>query len=360
MSCTMLTACGPGDRRGADREAGVREADAGGVALDGGGAVDADRVALGDGAIPTGPVVVDCHAHDGPSLVVTRPWDGDAASARAIARVRLRFDAPATGIAIDEVERVTSDDVVAWTWEGALFTGPDGFDGSVTGPPGVALPMVLFTASGDATAEDIALCDRSPVQRDGGRLVVRGHTDQSGAFETTCELGNVALFDADLRVACARGVPGFLHGIASLGDAPEHSIAYAESQITGYADTSVPVSALAADALTVRSFVEDDPFVPVCAAAQTWDVPGGMHQIWRGRTSDETYAGPIAPSTEESAFYMWQAAGSIPSGFCFPPDTGAPPPEEECRRPLAQLLVSGTSSAGRWEWEGGLFTCYEL
>lgn len=324
---------------------------------DGGGS-DAGDTVPGDGG--TVRVSVSCHAHDGPSLVVTRPWDGSAEGARALARVRLRFDAPATGITIDEVERVTSDDAVAWTWDGALFAGPEGFDGTVSGPPGIALPMVLFAAAQDATPEDVELCDASPVERDGGRLVVRGRTDQSGAFETTCELSNIALFDSDLRVACARGVPGFLHGIASLGDSPEHGIMYVDSEIAGYADTSASVTAIAASALTARTFVEDDPFFPACAAAQTWEVPGGTHQIWRGRTSDDTYTGPIAPSTEESAFYMWQAPGSIPAGFCFPPDTGAPSPDEECRRPLVQLLVTGTSSAGPWEWEGGVFTCYEL
>ena len=357
----LATACGPGDRRGADRDARTSEPDAGGVMLPDAGAGSDGGVVVTptDGAVPTGPVEVHCHVHDGPALVITQPWDGDPEHTRALARVRLWFDAPATGIAIDEVARVAPDGAVAWTWDGTLFAGPEGFDGTVTGPDGIALPMVLFTATDDAQPADIALCDASPVQRDAGHLVVRGRTDQSGMFETTCELSNTGLFDSDLRVACARGVPGFLHGIASFGSATEHSIMYAESQLAGYADTTGPITGLAADGLTVRSFVEDDVFAPACAPAQTWDVPGGTHQIWRGRTSDDIYTGPIAPSTEESAFYFWQAGGSIPSGFCFPPDTGVPPPEDECRRPQVQFVVAGTSSAGPWEWESGVFTCYE-
>jgi hypothetical protein len=357
----LATACGADDRRGTDRDARAPESDAGVVMLpDGGAGWDGGVVVTPtDGAMPTGPVEVRCYVHDGPALVITQPWDGDPEGARALARVRMHFDAPARGIAIDEVARVASDGAVAWTWDGAHFAGPEGFDGTVTAPDGIALPTVLFTATDDAQPEDIALCDVSPVQRDAGHLVVRGRTDQSGAFETTCELSNIGLFDSDLRVACARGLPGFLHGIASFGSATEHSIMYAESQVAGYADTTRSITGLAADGLTVRSLVEDDVFMPACAAAQTWEVPGGTHQIWRGRTSDDTYTGPIAPSTEESAFYFWQAPGTIPSGFCFPPDMGPTPPEDECRRPQVQLVVTGTSSAGPWEWESGVFTCYE-
>jgi hypothetical protein len=273
--------------------------------------------------------------------------------------VHLAFDGATTGVVIDEVARVVADDAVARVWDGALFDGPPGFDGTVTPRPGDPMPIVAFMAADDARTEELDLCDVSAPDRDAGTFRVRGRTDRGGPFETTCSLSNRWLFDSDLRVSCARGLPGFLHGYPTFATADPYPVAIADSEIAGYADSTMPVTGLAADSLTARSYVdEDDPFRPACGGAQSWTAPAGTHVIWRGRTSDDVYTGPIAPGTEESAFYMFQIPGSIPSGFCFPPSDGTSP-EEECARPSVQLVVSGTSSAGRWEWEGGLFNCYD-
>jgi hypothetical protein len=312
-----------------------------------------DAAVLPDGSEPG--VNVTCNVHDGPSLVITRPWSGGGV-ARTLARVDLAFDGAATGVVIEEVVRMDADGAILRTWDGAAFAAP-GFDGTVSPREGVPTPVVHFTAADDALASDVERCDAEPLARNGGSFIVRGMTRESGAFETSCTLSNERLFDSDLRFACARGLSGYLFGYPGFGTATEHAITIAESQIAAYGDAPAAIDGIVADGLTVRSFVEDAGFIPVCGPAQTWDATGGTHAIWRGMTSTDIFSGPVAPGTEERAQYFFQVPGAGPTGFCFPP--GPADPADECLRPALQLVVTGTSSAGPWEWEGGVFTCYE-
>ena len=84
-------------------------------------------------------------------------------------------------------------------------------------------------------------------------------------------------------------------------------------------------------------------------------------QLWKGQSSNEIWSGPAPASAEAWANWMWQLVGvQFPAGVCFKPSTTPPEPGKECTRPILQIELTGTSSAGPWTWESDLFQCMDL
>jgi hypothetical protein len=341
-----------GDPPGAD--AGVRP-DAlvpdedGGVGSDGGPPSDA------------GTVGVNCSGAHGPVIVVTRGVGGTS-SDETLLRIPLWFSGAASGIAITSVEQRDSDGAIVRTWPAGELTPPAGFDGRAVPRDGVPSPTVLFTATAGAHDHELTLCDGELVAREGAGLVaIDGSTNEGGAFHVECRLG----LDFGgrgmerLPFRCARGVAGWLDTnstrvfqatapiIAALVEA-RPTIHALGPMLDGFNSTTEAV---------VLASSADDFGLPACHPPVEWRTTTDRQFFWRGMSSEDVWTGPVAAGTEESVNWFSQTNESLPEGICAVPDMGGMPPT--CYQPSTRVLLRGTSSAGAWEWESDLFTCYD-
>lgn len=354
-----LSGCGDGgspDGGGVDAPPGT---DAG-VSTDGGGddagSTPTDAGPPGDGGMP----MVRCWTQDGPTLVVTR--DAPSGGDEALLRLELGFLGGATGIVLDEVVEYDGGDAEVRRWDPAGLRPPDGFTGAAEVSSGRPEPRVVWTAIEPATPSELAVCEQTWYERNGGRVDVSGHTD-AGSFEVSCGLyWSPAALDEQLRFACARGVPGWLpdayDGISDI-ETPVDFVLMGTTA-AAYGNAAAPITGFVATEVDVRSHLDTGFFGMCSAPMELWEPRGGTHTLWNGTSSTETWSGPIAPETIEDFHWDYQMMGDAPAGFCIPPDDGMTPPEETCPPPSLQFVVRGTSSAGPWEWESAAFTCYDL
>ena len=88
-----------------------------------------------------------------------------------------------------------------------------------------------------------------------------------------------------------------------------------------------------------------------------WTLGAGMHTLWNGSDTTHIWSGPVAPNAEADANWMFEQNGAgAMSGFCVPPSTGT----MDCPPPVLQIVLTGTSAAGPFEWESELFQCLLL
>jgi hypothetical protein len=350
----LLASCGQRSSNGippTDASVDAPAADDGSVAGDG---ATADLLAP-----DAGPLLVSC-AVDPPYLVVVQPASGDPVT---LVRVPLSFSRAANGIKVDAVTQLNNAiaPVTLRTWDISTFSGPPGFAGS-------AVPMVgqkaavRFTAKATSLAAESDACTSAPWKRPGGTLHVVGSTTEGGAFEVDCSYG-LSLGGSSperLRFACAKGVAGWLGGNGS--------------ESPGILATSVPAVALLANggvhvqnldaAATLSGLTATGALVtghhppaglscPTSTDPAPWPLSAGTHTLWTGGNSSQTWNGPVAPLEQADANWLFQQNGAAPApGFCA---ASTSPPT--CPPPVLQLVLTGSSSAGSYQWESDLFTC---
>lgn len=331
----------------------------GAVPMTDGGGADSG-LPPGDGGPPAdgGVVMIVCTDYEGPNLIVTRD-DALHGRSSALFRISLELDAAVTGLAILALDEVL-DGAPIRSVDPGVIRGPDGFDGRVTPSPGDPRPGILFTAVTNAAAAELAECDLDPWARHTGSVDVRLRTDQTGEVVVHCGLGSsyAGRGPEPVRLACARGVPGWVGSSPRISDITTPSVfRFMESPMLAHDSGAVPVDGFVATGATIRSTVRTFTGEMPCADPAEWTATGGTHQLWRGSSSVETWSGPVAPGAEERANWMWQEMGSLPAGFCFPPGVGPP---DECLHPTLFIALRGSSSAGAWEWESDIFDCLDL
>lgn len=314
----------------------------------------------GDAGPPVTETSVRCWGFDAPTITVTR--DSAGGGDEAMLRLELAFEGGASGIAIEHIVQTDASDAEVRRWDPASLTPPDGFTGRADTRDGVPEPRVIWTATDAATASELALCEQPWHSRAGGRIDVTGRTD-AGPFDVSCSLDwQPRGVGEQLRFACARGVTGYLpdayDAISDITDPVDWVLLGTRAEAYGNADA--PIEGLVATEVEVRSYL-DTTFDPHCSEpSPLWSPSGGTHTLWRGMTSEDVYAGPVAPGRLERFWWDYQQAGSAAPGYCVPPDDGSAPPDEYCSPPALQIVVRGTSSAGPWEWESDAFTCLDL
>jgi hypothetical protein len=294
----------------------------------------------------------------GPVLVIVSDPEGATGKADAVLRVPLSFSAPVSGLVLGSVEQRDAGDQLLRSWNAADFSGPPGFDGNVAWDNGQA-PVVLVART-TALEVETEGCALAAWERK-GKVTVAGSTNEGGAFEVECDVGNS--YYSGQRWSCAKGLPGWLYGQTSVTNTiTPYPFALADSTIhvqntSASAWTSFAVTGATLHAGFTSSF---DP--PCTSPPETWELADGKHDLWRGQTSDDKWSGPVAPGSHDWANWFWQKSGAqLPDGVCFKPSTEPPTdPFDQCQNPILQLMLRGTSSAGAWEWESDLFECYDL
>jgi hypothetical protein len=348
IACALSGACSDGR---ASRDAGSRldaalEPRPDGATFDGGSIGDA------------GAVTAIC-AYDAPYLVVTRD-DALHGRSSAVVRVALQFDGAVSDVTVLRVDERLETTLVR-TWAAETLAPPAGFDGRLVPVAGDPSPRVTFLGVADALEAELDVCANERWDRGQGSLEITLSTRETGEVSITCPLGVefAGRGPEPLRIACAEGIPGWL-ARPSVSNVREPIVAaLMEPELAIVNSGAAPVGSFVADAARVHTHVEPFPFERSCAEPTEYEPAAGIHEIWRGRTSEDVWSGPVAPGTEERANWFWQMAGELlPAGTCIAPDP-TPTPEEECVPPVVALDVEGSSSAGRYRFESPLFTCYD-
>lgn len=350
------------------------------------GANDAsiDDVAIADSQTPVDsqgtdvPAATDAPMTDGGALTVTCAYDTPfvivaqstgAGPATTVLRLPLQFSGAASGITLTSVTQLESGtpSTTVRTWDVASIHGPAGFTGTATPMSGYPNPVVRFTATAPSVNLETTACSQRPWQRPAGTLHVVGSTTEGGHFEVDCSLGlNYGGRGPEpLRFACAHGVPGWLGGggsqspsigsvttpiVALLASSGIHAHNIGTADATGFTALGATLSAHVSTVLPpgVTCPTTDPP---------AWTLGTGMHTLWNGSSSANVWSGPVAPGSEADANWMFQQNGvGTMSGYCAPPSTGT----MDCPPPVIQVVLTGTSSAGPFEWESDLFQCLLL
>lgn len=333
-----------------------------GPVSDAGPRQDAGDVAV-DAALPdvdAGAVTVTCSAASGPVIVVTRDVGGSTDDLTLL-RIPLTFSGAASGISITSVRQLDGAGASVRDWAATGLAPPAGFDGHAVPRDGYPNPTLVFTQTDPALPAELALCDGLVTDR-GGTVEITGVTAEAGEFSVRCGLGldYGGRGPERMPLRCARGVPGWLGNDSTNVTQTTAPIvaALVESIATVHGVGAVPLDAFVSTAGTVSAAASMEGFDPPCSAPVEWSTMG-LNHLWRGMTSDDIWSGPVAPGTEETMFWWSQTNSTVPDGTCVVPDVGMPMPPM-CTRPMTRLLLRGTSSAGPWEWETGLFMCYRF
>ncbi len=368
LLATLLTACSstPGspdavpdaglDSSGSAHDSAVAAAD-GGSPVDGQAPADSTSPP-GDG----GAVSVTC-GYETPILVVTQsPGNG----ASTLLRLPLRFSAAASGITVTAVTQLSPGDAgtVLRTWSTASLQPPAGFSGSFTPLNETPQPSLLFTASTTSLMTETDSCKQPPWNRDGGTIHVTGTTHESGAFALDCSYGNdEGLGGLPLPFACATGIPGWLGGDGS--DTPSIQpitspvvTLLASAGLGVFNPGASAATGFVATGATITAHVNPGPMMPGVTCPMTdpapWSLQGGMTTLWSGGGSQDTWSGPAAPGQEADANWFYQlSGGSAMAGFCVPASMNP----MSCPPPMDQIVVTGMSSSGAFQWESNLFMC---
>jgi len=358
-----VAGCGGRERDGdlSATDAGARPdalvpEDDGGSGLDGGPPSDRDGGPPSD--LDGGTLSVSCSLGSGPVLVVTRGVAGTTRD-ETLLRIPLQFSGAASGIEIMSVEQRDGDDAVVRTWPVGELAPPAGFDGRAVARYDAPSPTVLFTATADAHDHEQTLCDGELVDRESaGSVSIDGSTNEGGVFHVECRLG----LDFGgrgmerLPFRCARGVAGWLETNSTRVFQATTPIvaALVEARPTIHALGPMLDDFASTEAVIFASSADDFGF-PACRGPVEWRTITDRQILWRGTSSADVWSGPVAPGTEESVNWFSQTNESLPDGICAVPDMGAP----TCHQPSTRAILRGTSSAGTWEWESDLFTCYD-
>jgi len=355
----LLASCGNReDRHGSAPDAAI-------VRSDGAGIDGREPPPDTDASTPpgdAGDLHVDCSSSDGPLVVVVRPPDGSTARATTLVRLPLELSGRATGIELLGVSERTADGAELRAWPASAFAPPAGFDGTAVPREGHPSPVVLFSGTAPAVDDELAMCERHAWERDGA-LVVRLRAVELGDVEIECHLGTPIIGAGyPLRWQCPTGVAGWTGESASTSVADTTTpviAAVGNSDITVHAIGAAPVTDIVATGATLVAHQESN-FGATCPDT-TVELGGPNHVLWRGASSEDVWNGPVAPGTEEAAFWAWYELGaSLPEGVCQVPEVGPPPTmPPDCRGPVLMLELRGTSAAGAWSWESSLFNCYE-
>jgi hypothetical protein len=79
-----------------------------------------------------------------------------------------------------------------------------------------------------------------------------------------------------------------------------------------------------------------------------------MNTLWSGGGSMDTWSGPAGANVETDANWFYQlSGGTAMAGYCSAPSMGA----MTCPLAADQVVLTGTSSAGPFQWESNLFNC---
>ena len=360
LLATVVGGCG-GSR---DR---VPSDDAGGVPAD--ASVERDAGPGADGAAPpadgaspdldAGAVTVQCSNGNGPIVVVTRDVAGSTDDL-ALLRIPLWFSGAASGISITSVRQLDAAEGLVRDWLVSTLAPPSGFDGHAVPRDGYPNPLILFTATAPATMGELALCEGAVTVR-AGAVEITGVANEGVPLAVRCGLGLAygGRGPEQLPLRCARGVPGWLENISTnITQVTAPIVAtLVESIATVHGVGAAPIDTFVSSAGTVSGASAPDGFDPACFAPVEWSTMG-RNNLWRGMTSEAVWSGPVAPGTEETVWWWSQSDRTVPEGTCAVPDMGMPGPSM-CTPPVTRLVLRGTSSAGAWEWETGIFTCYQ-
>jgi hypothetical protein len=343
---------------GGSGDGSVLPGEDGAVTVDGGNPTDGSAGDLSTADL--GPLTVSCHL-DGPTLLVRQPASGPSST---LARLPLSFSHAASGIKITSVTQTnTGGTTPIRTWNASTFAGPPGFTGSAIPTTGNTSAGVLFSATDASLQSEVDACGVAPWKRPSGQLHVVGSTQEGGEFAVDCGYGlSYGGNNAEpLRFACARGLAGWLGGSGS--DAPAISqfavpIAgvLASAGVHVHNIDAAALSGVSATAGTVTGHARQvvPPACPMGDPAP-WTLGAGIHELWNGTSSAQIWSGPVAPSTEEYVHWLFQQDGAmLPSGLCVPAGMGI----DSCPPPILQVVITGTSSAGTYQWESDLFECY--
>jgi hypothetical protein len=361
LAYALLLACGSASTA-QDRasDAGRDSPLSGDAASDAPGAQDAvttDAQASGDG----GKLAVACSS-ESPYLVVTKPSAGSGPSTTLL-RLPLFFSAKATGITLTSVTQHAADTAMTTlrTWKVSSLAPPSGFDG--TFDP-VTLPAyLLYLASDTALESETQACTQAPWQRPMGTIHVTGSTHEGGNFAFDCPYG----FDGDLvsaeplGLSCATGIPGWLGGDGSLTPSIMGVTSPVEALLVSTGVQAVdlgpaPATGFTATGVTITAYDDPSLIMPGLMCPTTsptpWTLSGGT--LWAGGSSMDVWSGPAAPNVQTNANWFYSQNGAQPeAGFCVPPSTSP----MSCPPPADQIVLRGSSSAGPFQWESGLFAC---
>ncbi len=360
------SATGTGGSGGAGATAGSGGFATGGTAGSGGlaaGGTAGSGASAGSGG--GGGISVACQdLNGGPTLLVVSDAAGAAGKSETVLRIPLSFGGPVTGLTLDSVEEQDGSGTTLRAWTASDFHGPPGFDGSVQADPANYYEAVLAASAPSVQAETDA-CAAKPWERN-GKVIAKGTTHEGGPFQVECglALGLGGKGPESLRFACAKGLPGWLEEQTGISNVTSPVLAaLAQSEIHVENTSSAAWDGFVATSATLHAYFADTFLKPCTSPPDTWDFPAnGLHQLWRGQTSNDAWSGPVAAGTTDWANWMWQLTGiQFPDGVCFAPNPQPPPdPSQMCQEPMLQITLSGSSGAGAWQWESDLFDCYDL